>query len=489
MAEIDKQIEELKDEERRAARRLKKKELKAKKKHLDKINMKMIIPGDEGPTAAEDGLFRMSDLKSKTDLEKVVEDESAEMIAEDSDSEEETIRPKHEKYNKEDGVLNSEGLWYGEGDEENLGSSEEEDSDEAEELGMEMEDENESGDENEVILQDKESENPLIQSLSNEDIGDKKARKADLWFQKIGHLEDDSDLEEAEIGTAMKIVHKKGGSIKTREVSEDQEKNDDGYKSDSDEDDEVGNIHHTNDMESDSGDDSDDDSEIEHKSASGKVYNKDGFEIVPQQKAKKRPVLSPEELALGEQMIRSKKAKRDIMDNGWHRFMFNDTNLPEWFIKEEEMHMKKRPDVDPDVVEKYKEKGKEVNVKTIKKVVEAKARRKRRVAKKMDRAKKKAENILENADIGSREKAAEINKLYKKAAQAGKSKEVAYVVAKKHKAQKRSQRPAGIKGPYKQVDGRMKKDNAIKRGNAKPGKKRRLKGKQAKPTKQFNTNR
>ena len=39
-----------------------------------------------------------------------------------------------------------------------------------------------------------------------------------------------------------------------------------------------------------------------------------------------------------------------------------------------------------------------------------------------------------------------------------------------------------------QVDPRMKKDNAAKRSNAKLGRKRRLKGKQAKPTKQFNTN-
>ena len=113
--------------------------------------------------------------------------------------------------------------------------------------------------------------------------------------------------------------------------------------------------------------------------------------------------------------------------------------------------MKKRPDVDPEVVEKYREKGKEVNVKTIKKVVEAKARRKRKVAKKMERAKKKAEAVLENEDLGSREKASEIKKMYKKAQMAGKSKEVSYVVAKKHNAQKRSKRPAGIKGPYKQV--------------------------------------
>merc|ERR1719479_17206 len=104
-----------------------------------------------------------------------------------------------------------------------------------------------------------------------------------------------------------------------------------------------------------------------------------------------------------------------------------------------------------------------MNVKTIKKVVEAKARRKRRVAKKLDQARKKSQHT-------------------------GKTKEVSYVVAKKHKAQKRPQRPSGVKGPYKQVDPRMKKDNAAKRSNAKEGRKRRLKGKQAKPTKQFNTN-
>ena len=132
-----------------------------------------------------------------------------------------------------------------------------------------------------------------------------------------------------------------------------------------------------------------------------------------------------------------------------------------------------------------------MNVKTIKKVVEAKARRKRRVAKQMDKAKKKATALLDNADIGSREKANEIRKMYSAAAASGKKKEVKYVVAKKHQAGKRASRPAGTKGPFKQVDPRMKKDNTEKRGNAtgKRAQKRRLKGKQAKPTKQFNTNR
>merc|ERR1712106_96907 len=413
----------------------------------------------------------MSDLKNKDDLEKVVNDGKVDIVAEDSDVEEEEIRPKHEKYDKEKGELDSNGLWYNQQIDQGKESDDEsDDSDEAEELGLEWEENESDADEDEnVNKQDEVSSNPLLTTLSNDDAGDRKARKAEMWFQKIGDLEDDSDLEEAEMKRAVDIVEKKGGSIKKKKVVEEQSAASSGYQSDSDTDDEE--------------------EEVEHKSASGKVYNKDGFEVVPKQKIKKRKALSCEELALGEQLIKSKKAKRDIMDNGWNRFMFNDENLPDWFQKEEELHMKKKPDVDPEVVEKYREMGKEMNVKTIKKVVEAKARRKRRVAKKLEQARKKSSKILEDSDMGSREKAGEINKLYKKAAQAAKQKkEVSYVVAKKHQAQKKSQRPSGIKGAFKQVDKRMKKDTETKRGNAKQGKKRRLKGKQAKPTKQFNTN-
>jgi len=495
MAAIDKEVEELRDEERRKARRLKKKELKEKQKRLEKINLKMIIPGDEGPTADDLELFRMSQLSSSADLKKVSDDAHADMVAQESDEEdEEAPRPKHEKYNKEDGTLDGEGLWYN-GDANGRDSGDEDESDadsddEEEELGLE-EEELASGGEEEIMEQDKETENPLIQSLSNEDVGEKKARKAEMWFQKTGllDLEEDEQLEEEEIGRAVDIVKKKGGSIRQKE---EQDEVQGSVEEESESEDEVGNRHHENTL-ADSGMSSDsedeEEEEVEHKSASGKVYNKDGFEIVPQQKIKRRANLSPEELALGEKLVRSKKARRDIMDDGWHRFMHDDTNLPDWFVKEEELHMKKKPDVDPETVAKYRERAKELNVKTIKKVVEAKARRKRKVARKLDQAKKKSAAILESEDTGSREKAKEIKALYRKAHMAGKPKEVSYVVARKHKAEKRSQRPSGIKGPYKQVDPRMKKDTSTKRSNVKKGKKRRLKGKQAKPTKQFNTNR
>merc|ERR1712156_151256 len=129
MAAIDKEVEELRDEERRKARRLKKKELKEKQKRLEKINLKMIIPGDEGPTADDLELFRMSQLSSSADLKKVSDDAHADMVAQESDEEdEEAPRPKHEKYNKEDGTLDGEGLWYN-GDANGKDSGDEDESD------------------------------------------------------------------------------------------------------------------------------------------------------------------------------------------------------------------------------------------------------------------------------------------------------------------------------------------------------------------------
>ena len=444
MAEIDKQVAELKDEERRAAKRVKKKELREKQKRLEKINLEMVIPGDDGPKMTEDGLFQMSALKSSADVDKVIDDKDMEEVVEESEDEE-APRPKHEKYDKESGTLDSEGLWYDEHDRSarEAGGSEEE-SDNGEELGLEWEEEDEDEkDEEKIQKQNEVSKNPLIMRLNNEDTEDRRARKAEMWFSKLGDIDEDSDLEEAEMERAVNIVKKKGGSIKKKEKPQ-QVYHSDG-ESEEEEEAEVNDDDDVTDSE-------DDEAEVIHQSASGKVYNKDGFEIVPQQKIKKRKALSCEELALGEKLIRSKKARRDIMDDGWHRFMFDDEHLPDWFVKEEEMHMRKEPDVDPETVAKYREQAKEMNVKTIKKVVEAKARRKRKVAKKMGEARKKSAHILENADIGSREKANEINKLYKKAAQAGKRKnEVKYVVAKKYKAQKNSQRPSGVKGAYKQV--------------------------------------
>ena len=63
----------------------------------------------------------------------------------------------------------------------------------------------------------------------------------------------------------------------------------------------------------------------------------------------------------------------------------------------------------------YKERQKAANVKTIKKVVEAKARKKRKAMKKMENARKAAEGVLSQDDVTTKEKMAQVKRIYRKA--------------------------------------------------------------------------
>lgn len=98
------------------------------------------------------------------------------------------------------------------------------------------------------------------------------------------------------------------------------------------------------------------------------------------------------------------------------------------------------------------------------------------MTKKLDRARKKAEVIADNMDMSEKERSREIKQVYKKAGLLGKKKvDVKYVVAKKGVRGRVTAKSKGIKGPYKVVDKRLKKDkfktkNSKAKHNAKRGK-------------------
>lgn len=63
------------------------------------------------------------------------------------------------------------------------------------------------------------------------------------------------------------------------------------------------------------------------------------------------------------------------------RFACSDEQweVPEWFLDDERKHRKKPVPVTKEMVEEYKQKWKEIDARPIKRVAEAKARKKRRV--------------------------------------------------------------------------------------------------------------
>lgn len=170
-------------------------------------------------------------------------------------------------------------------------------------------------------------------------------------------------------------------------------------------------------------------------------------------------------------MVQSKKKREDLIESGYNRWTSNDENLPDWFMEDENKFCQKRLPITKEMVEVYRAKLKEINIRPIKKVAEAKARKKKRALKSLEKARKRAESISDAVDISSQEKAQQIKQIYKKAGTVGKRKRenVEYVVAKRGVG-RRVKRPAGVKGRFKVVDPRMKKDNRGNKGEKKGGK-------------------
>ncbi|KAJ2087740.1 AdoMet-dependent rRNA methyltransferase spb1 [Coemansia sp. RSA 986] len=167
---------------------------------------------------------------------------------------------------------------------------------------------------------------------------------------------------------------------------------------------------------------------------------------------------TPEAMTMMRDLANRKTTKHDLIDKHFNRHTFNDTTgLPDWFVDDENKNNKPMLPVTKEAVRMLREKLKALDARPIKKVAEAKARKKMRSAKRIAGMQKKAETVIANEDMTEAEKARSIDRMIKRATKAKPKTKTTLVVARN--ANRRVQgRPRGVKGKYKMVDARMKKD-------------------------------
>jgi AdoMet-dependent rRNA methyltransferase SPB1 len=171
-------------------------------------------------------------------------------------------------------------------------------------------------------------------------------------------------------------------------------------------------------------------------------------------------LITAEAVTLAQQLVNRQTTKSQLINDGFNRYSLNSKDgLPDWFLDEEAKFYKPNLPITKEAVAALRAKQRALDARPIKKIAEAKARKKFKAAQRLDKAMKKAEGVNATSDMSEREKAQQIEKVMRKGLSSGqKAKtEIKVVVAKgAHKGLKG--RPKGVKGRYQMVDSRMKKE-------------------------------
>lgn len=163
-------------------------------------------------------------------------------------------------------------------------------------------------------------------------------------------------------------------------------------------------------------------------------------------------------MTIAQQLVNREKTRTQLIDDGFNRYSLNSKEgLPSWFLDEEAKHYKPNLPITKEAVAALRAKMRALDARPIKKVAEAKARKKFKAAQRLEKAMKKAEGVNETSDMTEREKARQIEKLMMKGMATKQKKDIKVVVAKgAHRGIQG--RPKGVKGRYVMVDSRMKKE-------------------------------
>ncbi|RFU73452.1 et-dependent rrna methyltransferase spb1 [Trichoderma arundinaceum] len=169
-------------------------------------------------------------------------------------------------------------------------------------------------------------------------------------------------------------------------------------------------------------------------------------------------IITAEAMTLAHQLATGQKTAHEAIDDGFNKRAFRDRDgLPEWFIDDEGKHDKPLKPISKAAATAIKEKLRAFNARPIKKVREAKARKKFKTAQKLEKLKKKSDMLANDEGMTEKEKAESISKLISRANRQ-KPRQPAKLVVAKGLNKGIQGRPKGVKGRYRIVDARMKKE-------------------------------
>ncbi|RKP09950.1 Spb1 C-terminal domain-containing protein [Thamnocephalis sphaerospora] len=468
------ELDNLTKEEDRKKKREKRRKAEKRRKEIERMQLKMIVPTDIGmDQAADEELFNLGKIK-KSDVSDEDADGDVHMGDEDDaagvelSSDEEGLQMEDEldamynsyrekrmardpKYRVKQ-LRNQETEFTGfdapKRDSDSSSGSEDEDSDLGEADAVNDEDDEAAIRAMKLRAREERKrkraaqQNPLLMDMDEDDAAAQKpaSQRAKDWFSQdlFAGISDGED----EAGDA-------------KAVSADRRKKEMAESSDeaSDDDDVEVVAREISDYESDAGSDA------------GAEAGHGGSNDVD--------LITAEAMTLAQSLVNRKKTRASLIDDGFNKRAFNDDQgLPAWFLDDENRHNKINLPVTKEAVRAIREKLKLLNARPIKKIAEAKARKKMRAVQRAAKMAKKANNIAENDDMTEAEKASSIAKLAAKQAAKRPKQEVKLVVARGSNRGLQG-RPKGVKGRYKMVDSRMKKELRSQKRIEKKLKKRR----------------
>ncbi|SCV02837.1 LANO_0G00540g1_1 [Lachancea nothofagi CBS 11611] len=474
--QIQKELQGLQEKQRLSHKREKRKKNEMKQKELTRMQMNMLTPMDIGIESAELGRESLFNLKSaeKTGiLDKLARgkrrlifsqndaaDEDDIHIADDApledrdesadaDELESQLNFMYQNYKEKKSERDAnyrakqarggdvDGEWNGLSDKEN-------DSDNEEEKNHISEDENSDLSDSD----DDEAINRLIAKTKEKTGKDQLSSKARSLFDQSIFEGVQADLPTESSEPMDEITSQKDSSQSSDEHSKEPE-----LVSEDDASEESDFEIVVRDEDDDQSMDSDYDSEDEKKDSQKEKYSED------------IDIATVEAMTLAHQLALGQRTKHDLVDEGFNRYAFRDSdNLPDWFLEDEKSHSKINRPITKEAAIAIKEKMKALNARPIKKVAEAHARKKMRAVSRLEKIKKKAGLINDDGDKSEKDKADEIAKLMRKVTKKQRQKPKVTVVVATGKNRGLAGRPKGVKGKYKMVDGVMKNEQrALKR--------------------------